>query len=1090
MSFLVVLLISISAILRIEMQVVSASMNERLARQNALLGAQIALSRLQSTAGPDRRITAPANISNAASDSTYNWVGVWESKMDGGRADTWLEWLVSLPESLVSDGAIDADGLLSSAPGFLEISGNWLPEDDDWAILVGAGSANPELDTPSLVLAGKIRLDGTDRSVGSYAYWIGDESLKAKANISYQAELDESEEYFQSPPSLGVAQIDEDNFANFSHNNPDLAKILTYPQISFLSGDSGGNSLEDYFHHLSTHSKGLLTDVRMGGFRKDLTHLFENDQAYEREFGSRGDPWFLLGVGAVNWPGGENLFPNSGPNWNILRSFYEYSLRPGDRSTLPISASQFGDGTDPQPYDQEDYHENSPLHPILSWFQMGIGLRYLQRPLEDDTVYYPQLVVRPVVAVYNPYDVYIPPRDYILRIRYNPVMTIQVEGRDAVEFAIHELMESQEEQNLGTYFRLRVSDVDFRPGETRYFALDDEYHFDSNLTDMYPDWRQSGMWTINFTENPQVRVASQEGPVISQSGYGPAFGLTVSEKERLEVIVSDGDAIPSVDVTISYDSLAMIRAFAFRTVGVTRNLSVMDRGIAVNSDDSPQGVNRTFSPLITATPDISTLGFGLKAPANEFFPHRQFVDANIRAFRISRTVDGLGPGSLPLPTGWAGEGFGGDSFEEIEPEISNFDRYSGFFGSSRNIFSVTNQDFSSPAWGLATLFHVPRTRIHSIGLLQHANLGRYSRHPSYVIGNSYALGRIPLSETMVADQQFYDWSYAINLQLWDSYFFSGIPQNLTDDQLADLRNRTSLLPNPRLNFFQSEKFPATANILTDATTDDTSTSVAAHLKVDGVFNVNSTSIEAWKAFLGSMAGLSLPLVNPEDGGIIDTIEEEMPFFSRTPVVMENGYDEGATSGALFWNSHRRITNEELTLLAQRMVEEVRSRGPFSSIADFVNRRLAGPDDHRRSGALQSALDRSLNLNLPTELTGSDSGENLLLPDASFVSESISSQDRPGTASRGWITQADVLQSLGSLLSVRSDTFTIRAFGESIDDSGSNQTVQVWCEIVVQRVAEPANSNFLHGNDGFLFEDPVFGRQFRIVSFRWLDSDDV
>lgn len=828
----------------------------------------------------------------------------------------------------------------------------------------------------------------------------------------------------------------------------------------------------------------------MGGFRRDLTHIFENDTAFNREFGSRGDANFLLGVEQAGWPGGAGLFPNSAPNWGILRSFYGYSMRLTDKSVMPLTPSFFGTTNNLNAYDLEDYHDNSPLHPVLSWFQMGIGVRYLEQSVEGGFLYIPQLLVRPVISIYNPYDVAIPSRDYILRIRYNPKVIIQIEGRDPVEFAIHELMESWEERNVGTYFRLHLDDVDFRPGETRYFALDSTYHFDSNPTNMFPDWQQAGILSINFTEHPQVEVATQEGPVFSQSAYGPAFGLTESERDRLEVFVPEGDPLPSVDISVTYDSQAMIRAFAFRTSGVSPNLSVMDRGVALNTDSAPQVVNRTFSPLTAATPDISTLGLGLRTTDSSFYSHRQFIDANLRAFRISRDIDRLGPDSIPLPSGWEGQGFAGNSFEEIEPEIANFDRYSGFFGSSRRTFSITNQDFDSPAQGLVTLFHVPRTRPISLGVLQHANLGRYSHHPSYIIGNSYARGRIPLGETALLSEQFYDWSYAVNLHLWDSYFFSGVPQDLSDNQLQDLRLSNELLPNPRLLPARFDVLPLESGSWTDGASESTPLSVAARLQVNGAFNVNSTSVPAWKAFLGSMSGLAMPLVDPADGTITSTVDEDLPFFSRTPVVLEAGHEASDSSGALFWNSHRRLSETELNELAIAMVEEVKARGPFSSIADFVNRRLTGADSLRRSGALQSALDRTVNLNLNSALTGLGNGEDLVIPDSGFNANNINPSDRPGTGGRGWVTQADVLQSIGSIITVRADTFKIRAYGESVDPSGMNTTAKAWCELIVQRIAEPVHLNNNLSEEELLEADETFGRQFKIISFRWLNADEV
>jgi Arc/MetJ-type ribon-helix-helix transcriptional regulator len=92
---------------------------------------------------------------------------------------------------------------------------------------------------------------------------------------------------------------------------------------------------------------------------------------------------------------------------------------------------------------------------------------------------------------------------------------------------------------------------------------------------------------------------------------------------------------------------------------------------------------------------------------------------------------------------------------------------------------------------------------------------------------------------------------------------------------------------------------------------------------------------------------------------------------------------------------------------------------------------------------------------------------------------------------GWLTQADVLQVISPVISVRSDTFRIRAYGEVLDSSGK-VAAKAWCEAIVQRTPEfldpsnvpetrPANLNPINAK---------FGRRFSVVSFRWLNSNEI
>ena len=53
---------------------------------------------------------------------------------------------------------------------------------------------------------------------------------------------------------------------------------------------------------------------------------------------------------------------------------------------------------------------------------------------------------------------------------------------------------------------------------------------------------------------------------------------------------------------------------------------------------------------------------------------------------------------------------------------------------------------------------------------------------------------------------------------------------------------------------------------------------------------------------------------------------------------------------------------------------------------------------------------------------------------------------------GYVIQSDLLKPIANTLSVRDDTFRIRAYGDSLDKSG-NIMARAWCEAIVQRVPE-------------------------------------
>jgi hypothetical protein len=72
---------------------------------------------------------------------------------------------------------------------------------------------------------------------------------------------------------------------------------------------------------------------------------------------------------------------------------------------------------------------------------------------------------------------------------------------------------------------------------------------------------------------------------------------------------------------------------------------------------------------------------------------------------------------------------------------------------------------------------------------------------------------------------------------------------------------------------------------------------------------------------------------------------------------------------------------------------------------------------------------------------------------------------------------EIMAVLGPLLTVRSDTFRVRGYGEVLNPADPTQIDAVaYCEAVVQRTPDPAPSGL--------------GRRFVITYFRWLGPDDI
>ncbi|MEI6284552.1 MAG: hypothetical protein WCP40_05565, partial [Opitutae bacterium] len=101
----------------------------------------------------------------------------------------------------------------------------------------------------------------------------------------------------------------------------------------------------------------------------------------------------------------------------------------------------------------------------------------------------------------------------------------------------------------------------------------------------------------------------------------------------------------------------------------------------------------------------------------------------------------------------------------------------------------------------------------------------------------------------------------------------------------------------------------------------------------------------------------------------------------------------------------------------------------------------------------------------------------------------------GFGAAGCLFQGDLLQALGPRLATRSDTFTIRAYGEATDDSGANANCVI--ELVVQRTPEYIdNKTQPHERIEDLAKsdakniNSLLGRRFIVISARWLSKSEI
>jgi len=75
-----------------------------------------------------------------------------------------------------------------------------------------------------------------------------------------------------------------------------------------------------------------------------------------------------------------------------------------------------------------------------------------------------------------------------------------------------------------------------------------------------------------------------------------------------------------------------------------------------------------------------------------------------------------------------------------------------------------------------------------------------------------------------------------------------------------------------------------------------------------------------------------------------------------------------------------------------------------------------------------------------------------------------------------VTAQEFVDELRPILTVRSDTFRIRAYGDVVVPATGARPARAWCEAIVQRTPEPI--------------DATLGRRFVVTYFRWLGPEDI
>lgn len=1087
------------------------------ARANARMSMMLALGELQKELGPDQRISAPGSqlLEEANITGPKHWTGVYDSWKGASwpfttseeirpSTPTFRRWLISGDEtdaaSVVRKKDAPKDGL----------SG-------DKVKLVSAIKALGTTPAQDAVEAGLVKLPK-----GGGAWWVGDQNTKAKLGgvVKDAADVKEASARLQSAPRAGHEVFQ--GLDGVLPSDERLGKLPSTDSLELLSKDI------QPFHDATTTSLGLLTNVRAGGLRKDLNFFLE--KPIPTAGSAATVALYNAGTSPTAAVAGQTI-PSEGINlgelWVDHNIWGELQYGPpahADGSSLPSGAPYLECGAKADPFINYKHLPRLQLTQLYS-------LTSKSSTVAGKKVYDLYLATDPIFTIWNPFNVCLHvPQSYFATLKtwaipYDLNLNLQggpLGSKSSYSNSIGDIYRLGGAGNAVFVFQGTLGNVSktsqnlvLRPGEVQVMAQGFGAPIKYNPTGV--DWDSKLGWEfasgyaykIDYETNNTYKTGAQ------RITYSMAPNAKKSDNTALMLwsygVPGANPFIGSFNINFINSRLSgqgEITANNFPTIFPTLPLNV--------------SAFKTIAELENNKWPICVFTYGLRTESDPFptsgtrSTGRSMLRAN--ATSLAQDLFNLDPAVVrtsPLQVGM--RRVNSLSGNIVECDSKGLGYYGAGYGSDMGVSHVITRS-------------IPREPIHSLGALQHAAAEgkRFGQSPgekswflqpsvSHAIANSFApscLGPSAVRGTL-AGWPVADHSYLANLALWDTYFYSSIKPRTksahrsTSTAYSEQKKRledflatgTAYKPLPNERMRPWIRDPAAALKAIFPSTSPVSNAAdltASFLMVDGMFNVNSTSVAAWKSFLSGLKKAKLPS-NPSPVLLSQAkmIEGEGTAVAALLEAAGEEIDDTTLSDptdAEQWRGFRSLSDEQIEELAKAIVKQVRKRGPFLSIADFVNRRPGSDKVLALSGALQSALDdtdvsineayrqgsRSLS---PAEAQA----KGFPFPEAEAGPKAIGSP--------GYVKQGDLLTTLGPMVAVRGDTFVIRGYGEAREGNGtgSKVTARAWCEATVQRVPEfvdPANNSYdapavVNANA----VNKTLGRRFNIVSFRYLDPRD-
>jgi hypothetical protein len=1069
MSAILILLLTVTILSQVELRAASNSLQRLAAKENARLGMLVALGNLQRFAGPDQRVTAIAEGTTATTPGSARWLGIWDGA-DGGLSP--IGWLVSGGEP---DPTLGAEGIDST-------------------------TVFPEVGDEASVVANWISIPGRgDSKTGQFAFWVEDESLKAKININpaidsldYQTDptrsdyLTEQEARQDVGESIRIFPNQEKIFAEL---NPDpatsiipletveaLSRIISREQVNLVLDDP---DLADQQHHsYSVHAASVLENPRDGGLKTNLTGISEAGiELLLNEPGKEGDLYlsrdFLLNY---------NIDPETGEKY----ATYGNPNNPDPRGPSLTAAGELISIPTEDFYEFRDSDTSSDdgevsvirnIMPVVSEASFRLGAFHTQTDTKHRIRFHAD------VEFWNPYP---------FPIRFpgegsNRCFTVMLvpsqfgtggRGRNAsddqlilsvqkiapgrgrggtIESELHTNLFDFDEE-LGSVLGggstnntinetvmnswMVIDDVVLQPGEV-YHATTEKTdglardlggyvlssggdREDASDYEVDPDHHYN-KWSWHTTQNPTHPIILEPDDRIEIDLRIPTNGLTMrliqfhpSSQSRPPVYEEESNewAEPVFEIRHLYKgenppTLVLSGDEYSRYSSGSYTEDNYNIGFHYRLDDEA---------IMTADPDATALtqGFDLRQPV---------WDYDNPAVKKLVMVGGVFPE----------EALGG-----VEPDPFDTQSIANLFYDGVDILADFNPDTHSGSYEEAILFQAPAGEPLSVGSFK--NLPLSYETVDYDVDDDGEDESVQLTFGS-------PWGGTLN-QAFDRYFFTGAPVRGWEQELP---------------------LPVPAKILASATNENLRARDAArHLLIEGGFNINSLSEEAWAAVLShSFRDWRFGTNQTTD---LKNAFLNLGFSTDNAVSLEGSLIEDET----FTQFETSDWNAQVT------AGRIAMRYPLRRLSD---EQLYNPDTEQNDSLVEYIVSglRERLASSPPQPPFSSLSEFI---DSGILDRAIRESGINGQVARfspAYICQSKMLEAIAPFLKIRGDTFVIHGLGNYSDPLTGEAQSSVVCRAVVQRLPNRVDGDETRITELSSTNGNAFGRQFVILNMSWEET---